>query len=44
MPLTREVFVVLDELSRRDWFSGPDDFVFCGPAGDSIDDSALRRR
>lgn len=25
-------------------FTGPDDFVFCGPAGDPIDDSALRRR
>ncbi len=34
----------LDELSRREWFTGPDDFVFCGPAGDPIDDSALRRR
>jgi integrase len=36
--------VALDELSRREWFTGPDDFVFCGPAGDPIDDSALRRR
>lgn len=44
VPLTREAFVVLDKLSRRDWFTGPDDFVFCGPAGDPIDDSALRRR
>ncbi len=44
VPLTREAFVALDKLSRRDWFTGPDDFVFCGPAGDSIDDSALRRR
>jgi len=44
VPLTREAFVALDELSRREWFTGPDDFVFCGPAGDPIDDSALRRR
>jgi integrase len=44
VPLAREAFVVLDELSRRDWFTSPDDFVFCGPAGDPLDDSALRRR
>ncbi|MGH3609696.1 MAG: tyrosine-type recombinase/integrase [Pseudonocardiaceae bacterium] len=44
VPLAREAFVALDELSRRDWFTGPDDFVFCGPAGDPLDDSALRRR
>ena len=44
MPLPREAFVVLDELSQREWFTSPDDFVFCGPAGDSLDDSALRRR
>ena len=44
VPLTREAFVALDGLSRRDWFVSADDFVFCGPAGDPIDDSALRRR
>ena len=44
VPLTREAFVALDGLSQCDWFTGPDDFVFCGPAGDPIDDSALRRR
>jgi integrase len=44
VPLTREAFVALDEISRREWFTGPDDLVFCGPAGDPIDDSALRRR
>jgi integrase len=43
-PVTREAFIALDELSRREWFTGPHDFVFCGPAGDPIDDSALRRR
>jgi Phage integrase family len=44
VPLAREAFVALDELSRREWFTGPDEFVFCGPAGDPLDDSALRRR
>jgi integrase len=44
VPLAREAFVALDELSRREWFTGPDDYVFCGPAGDPIDESALRRR
>jgi integrase len=44
VPLPREAFVVLDELSRRDWFTGPEDYVFCGPAGGPLDDSALRRR
>jgi integrase len=44
VPLTREAFVALDELSQREWFTGPDDYVFCGPAGDPIDESALRRR
>jgi integrase len=44
VPLAREAFVALDQLSRREWFTGPDDFVFCGPAGDPLDDSALRRR
>jgi integrase len=31
VPLTREAFVALDGLSRRDWFTGPEDHVFCGP-------------
>ena len=44
VPLTREAFVALDGLSRREWFTSPDDFVFCGPVGGPIDDSALRRR
>ncbi|MFZ0973992.1 MAG: tyrosine-type recombinase/integrase, partial [Solirubrobacteraceae bacterium] len=44
VPLAREAFVALDQLSRRERFTGPDDFLFCGPAGDPIDDSALRRR
>jgi integrase len=44
VPLPREAFVVLDELSRREWFTSPEDYVFCGPAGGTLDDSALRRR
>ena len=44
VPLPREAFVVLDELSRRGWFTSPEDYVFCGPAGRPLDDSALRRR
>lgn len=44
VPLPREAFVVLDELSQREWFTGPEDYVFCGPAGGPLDDSALRRR
>lgn len=44
VPLTREAFVALDELSRREWFTSAEDYVFCGPAGGPLDDSALRRR
>lgn len=44
VPLAREPFVALDELSRREWFTSADDYVFCGPPGDPLDDSALRRR
>jgi integrase len=32
VPLTREAFVVLDELSRREWFIGPEDCVCQGDA------------
>jgi integrase len=44
VPLVTDAFVALDELSRREWFISPDDFVFCGPAGDPLNESALRRR
>jgi integrase len=44
VPLPREAFVVLDDLSQREWFTSLEDYVFCGPAGDPLDDSALRRR
>lgn len=26
VPLPREAFVALDELSRREWFTGPEDY------------------
>jgi integrase len=44
VPLTREAFVALDRLNRRDWFTSAEDYVFCGPAGDPIEESALRGR
>jgi integrase len=34
----------LARLSGRELFTGPDDLVFAGIAGDHLDDSALRRR
>jgi integrase len=34
----------LDRLSRRDEFTGPDDYVFCSRLGRRLDPSALRRR
>ena len=44
VPLVSDAFVALDELSRREWFVSPDDYVFCGPAGEPLNESALRRR
>jgi integrase len=44
VPLGDQALAALDRLSRRDTFTGPDDYVFCNVAGDRIDDSALRRR
>jgi integrase len=44
VPLVTDAFVALDELSRREWFVGPNDYVFCGPTGEPLNDSALRRR
>jgi hypothetical protein len=34
----------LDELSRRENHGGDDDLVFVSPAGEYLEDSALRRR
>jgi integrase len=44
VPLTDQVARALDGLSRRDHFAGNDDLVFPSPAGDYLEDSALRRR
>jgi integrase len=39
-----EVIAALDELSRRQWFTGPDDLVFCSELGEHLSDGGLRRR
>jgi integrase len=44
VPLPLQAAVALERLSRRDEFTGPDDYVFCGRLGRRLDPSALRRR
>jgi integrase len=44
VPLAPDVARALDELSRREWFTGEDDLVFVGELGGFLDGSALRRR
>jgi integrase len=44
VPLVDQVAGALDELSRRDQFTGDDDLVFCNAAVAHFEDSALRRR
>lgn len=44
VPLAREAFVALDELSRRPLFTGPDDYVFCNATGGPLSAPALYRR
>lgn len=44
VPLIDQVARALDELSRREWFTGEQDLVFCNHVGEHFDDSALRRR
>ncbi len=44
VPMVDQVARVLDDLSRRPSFTGPDELVFPNPAGSFLDDSALRRR
>ena len=39
-----QVVTVLDQLSRREWFTSENDLVFCNDFGGHFDDSALRRR
>jgi integrase len=44
MPLVDPVAQALARLSQRQRHTGRDDFVFCSPDGEPLDDSALRRR
>ena len=44
VPLADQPLAALERLSRRENFTGPDDYVLCNPAGDRIDPTALRRR
>ncbi len=44
VPLGDQPLGALDRLSRRANFTGADDYVFAGIAGDRLDPSALRRR
>lgn len=39
-----QVAVALDQLSRRNGWTGEEDLVFVNPTGEHIEDSALRRR
>ena len=44
VPMIDQVAVALDQLSRRNGWTGEEDLVFVSPAGEHIEDSALRRR
>lgn len=44
VPMIDQVAVALDQLSRRPAWTADDDLVFVNPAGEHIEDSALRRR
>jgi len=44
VPLPDQAATALDRLSRRDEFTGPDDYVFVNRLGHRLDPSALRRR
>jgi integrase len=44
VPLADQALGALDRLSRREHFTGADDYVFTSPAGDRLDPSAVRRR
>jgi integrase len=44
IPLPNQAAAALDHLSRRDEFTGPDDYVFVNRLGRRLDPSALRRR
>jgi integrase len=44
VPMIDQVAVALDQLSRRNGWTGEEDLVFVNPTGEHIEDSALRRR
>jgi integrase len=44
VPMIDQVATVLDELSRREQWTGDHDLVFVSPTGGHLEDSALRRR
>jgi integrase len=44
VPMVDQIARSLDQLSRRDTHTGPDDLVFPNPTGGYLEDSALRRR
>jgi integrase len=44
VPMMEELVPILDRLSQRDYFTGPDDLVFCNAIGEHLDAWALRRR
>jgi integrase len=44
VPLIDQAAVPLDALSKREFYTEPDDLVFPSPLGGHLDDSALRKR
>lgn len=44
VPMIDQVAAALDQLSRRNGWTGEEDLVFVSPTGEHIEDSALRRR
>jgi integrase len=44
VPMIDQIARALDELSRREHFTGDEDLVFCNQVGGHFEDSALRRR
>jgi integrase len=44
VPLATPPAAELARLADRQWFTGPDDLVFCSVLGEHLDPSALRRR
>jgi len=44
VPMIDQVAATLDQLSRRNDWTGEEDLVFVSPVGEHIEDSALRRR